>query len=150
MIQRIQTIYLLLVCVLMSLTLCSPLAILSGGEQIYLFNDCGFYLGTENVSPNWGVLTFAGLSAIMALVSIFLYKNRKKQMKIVNFNNLLIVLFYATFGVYFLYTSGRLNLSFLNVSFGIALPLVALVFNILAYLKIKADEKLVQSLNRIR
>ena len=150
MIQRIQTIYLLLVCVLMSLTLCSPLATLSGSEQLYLFNACGFYLGSENVSPTWGVLTFAGLSAVVALVSIFLYKNRKKQIKVVNLNSLLILLFYVTFGVYLIVSAGRLNLSFPKMSYGLALPLVALILNTLAYLKIKADEKLVQSLNRIR
>lgn len=151
MIQRIQTIYLLLVCALMTLTFFSPLATLSGGEQTYyILKACGIYEATANIAPTWGVLTFAGLSALLAFISIFLYKNRKKQMKIVNLNNILIVLFYITLGVYFFSISGKMGLSFLNVSYGIALPAVAFILNILATLKIKADEKLVQSLNRIR
>lgn len=150
MIQRIQTIYLLLVAILMTLTVFSPLATLVGNELVYSFNACGIYQGAENMSPTWGVLTFACLSAILALVSIFLYKNRKRQIKIVNWNSILIVLFYITVAVYYLSTANRLDLSFSNVSYGIALPVVALVLNVLAVTKIKADEKLVQSLNRIR
>lgn len=150
MIQRIQTVYLLLVTILMALTIFSPLGSLAGNEQIYIFNTCGLYLEGENVSPTWGILFFSALSAILAFVSIFMYKNRKKQMKLVGLNSLSIILFYITLGVYYFSISGGLNLSFLNISYGIALPIIALVFNILANSKIKADEKLVQSLNRIR
>lgn len=105
---------------------------------------------TDLLSATWGVIATACLSTLVALVSILLYKKRKLQIKLCNINVLLIILFYIAFAIYLYTEMELLHATFLRISYGIVLPLIALIFNILAAIKIKVDEKLVKSLDRIR
>lgn len=152
MIQRIQSVYLLLTAILMAVTVCSPLLILQVGEgAIGTFKCIGIYDEPfEPLYSTWGVLFFTVLSALLSFINIFLYKKRKVQMKVCNVVTLFVILFYVTIGVYFYTATSELGITGFTISYGIILPLIALIFNILACIKIKADEKLVQSLNRIR
>lgn len=150
MIQRIQTIYLLLVCILMALTVISPLIEMKDIENILNFKSCGIYFGKKNLYPTWGVSAFAALSSLIAFITIFCFKKRPLQLKLINLNTLLIILFYATLGAYFYFAQNKLGVSLLSVKYGIILPAIALIFNLLSMTKVKADEKLVKSLDRIR
>ncbi|MDR1883678.1 MAG: DUF4293 domain-containing protein [Prevotella sp.] len=151
MIQRIQSIFLLLAGALMGVTVFSPLLTLS--DSTGLLTD--FYsLGTGKLFdvqyPAWGVVFIAVLGALAALINIFLYKNRNLQIKAGILTSLLILFFYVTVYVYFGSYTGKYNLSFTGIRYGMALPFIALIFNVLAVLRIKKDEKLVKSLDRIR
>ncbi|MFV0470109.1 MAG: DUF4293 domain-containing protein, partial [Dysgonomonas sp.] len=151
MIQRIQSVYLLLVAVLMSVTVFSPLMVFSDSSGIVFLSEvAGITFKAVNQYPTWGVLIFAVLAAIFPFINIFLYKKRKLQIKLCNITTLLIVLFYITLGVYTFVAKGKLDFEFTSIQYGVILPLVALIFNFLAQRKIKADEKLVRSLDRIR
>lgn len=136
----------------MAVTVCSPLAVLQHPDGIYLLKSIGvIYLESfETEYPTWGIVSIAALSALLAFISIFLFKKRKLQMKLCNINTILIMLFYITFGTYLYTGMNALGVEFLSIKYGIILPLIALIFNILATIKIKADEKLVRSLDRIR
>ncbi|NDW10371.1 DUF4293 domain-containing protein [Dysgonomonas sp. 520] len=147
MIQRIQSIYLLLIVALMAATVFCPLFDFKDGFTVTAF---GVFFDGVNKFPTWGVLTFGLLTGLVAFVNIFMYKNRKRQLLFCNITTVLIILFYITFGVYMNAAIGKLNLEYLSVQYGIILPAIALVFNILAQVRIKADEKLVRSLDRIR
>ena len=96
------------------------------------------------------VVFFAGLSALLALINIFLYKKRKLQMKVGTLTSLLILFFYVTLYVYFNAYTVKYGLTFSSFQFGLILPVIALIFNVLAILRIKKDENLVKSLDRIR
>jgi drug/metabolite transporter (DMT)-like permease len=151
MIQRIQSVYLLLVALLMAATVFCPLLELTGeGEFSYIFSPLGIGQLFAVQYPTWGVVFFAGLSALFALVNIFLYKKRKLQMRVGTLTSLLILLFYITFYVYFNTYTAKYELTFSSFQFGLVLPIIALIFNILAILRIKKDENLVKSLDRIR
>ncbi len=152
MIQRIQTIFLLITAILMAVTVFSPLAELdgTGTDKNFIFYACGMVSAVGMSLRTWGVLTFAVLSTLVPLVNMFLYKNRKLQMKIGTATSLLIIAFYVTFYIYLNSLMMNHGLTLHGLQYGIVLPIIALVFNILAILRIKKDEKLVQSLNRIR
>ncbi|MDR0823704.1 MAG: DUF4293 domain-containing protein [Prevotella sp.] len=151
MIQRIQSVYLLLVVILMGVTTVSPLMELTGDSKLlYTFSSLGIGQLFAVQYPTWGVLFFAGLSALIAFINIFLYKKRKAQIKTGILISLLILFFYVTLYVYFQSYTAKYGLTFDKVQFGLALPIIALIFNILAIVRIKKDEKLVKSLDRIR
>lgn len=151
MIQRIQSIFLLLVAVLMGVTVTSPLlSFQDAHNNILLLESMGIYFESQQAYPTWGIISIAVLIAGIALVEIFSYKDRKKQMKMSAVNTILILLFYITVAVYTYFGQRTMGAVFYKVEYGIMLPFIALVFNVLAQVRIKKDEKLVRSLDRIR
>jgi len=149
MLQRIQTVYLALAFVMLALSLIFPLVSFDDGTVKLI--GYGFMKEGVNVYIPYGVFCVGGLSAFLALIEIFLYRNRKLQMRVVLINTFFILFYYVTIGVYANFVGiAKLGLTFDSVKIALMLPLIALIFNILAYLKIKADEKLIRSLDRIR
>jgi hypothetical protein len=136
MLQRIQTIYLLIS------------AGISGG-LIFLFqlwttiNETVFYAKDDILY----LALFLG-SAILALISIFKFKERKLQFVLGRLN---IILNFILLGL-FVYRS--LNLSGETVvsekGIGMLLPIFSIVFLVLANKAIKKDEDLVKSVDRLR
>lgn len=152
MIQRIQSVYLLIAAILMAVVVCTPLAVLIGAsDSFYLFKSMGVF---ENdltlVYPSWGIAVCAVISALISFVSIFLFKKRKLQIKMSYVSIVFIILFYAAFAAYLYTGQVALEAKFSKVEYGLALPAISLIVMVLALTKIKADERLVQSLNRIR
>lgn len=152
MIQRIQSVYLLLVALLMGATVFTPLAtfISTSVDGSIASNSIGIYTDQGYLSHTWGVLTFAALTTLLAFVNIFLYKKRKTQIKLCYFIFVFVLVFYGTLAVYTNVVINAQNLEFSNIGIGFILPIIALIFNFLALRKIKSDEKLVRSLDRIR
>ncbi len=136
MIQRIQTIYLLLV------------ALVSGLLPFWvnLWSDAN---GTEIYARNEIVVSalFFG-SAILALVAIVQFKNRKNQF-VLNRLNMILSLFLLGFFVYrSLNISGEISVS--EKGIGMLIPVFSIVFLVLANRAIKKDEDLVKSVDRLR
>lgn len=152
MIQRIQSVYLLIAAILMAVVVCMPLATLEGTtDNFYLFKSMGVFDDASILLfPSWGIIFSAIVSALSSFIAIFLFKKRKVQIKLCYVSLVFILLFYIAFASY-LYTGQiALETKFLRVEYGLALPAISLILLILALSKIKADERLVQSLNRIR
>jgi hypothetical protein len=83
---------------------------------------------------------------LAALITIFLYKNRKQQMRI-----LLIVLLASVVNIILLFLESRKFVAGEgNYDLTAAFALVVPIFLILAMRGIKKDEKLVKSLDRLR
>lgn len=153
MIQRIQSVYLLLVAILMGITAFSPLFVFGGSTGYFDFLSYGIIAQSADsivVKPTYGVVTMAGLSALLAFVNIFLYKKRKVQIRVGYLTSLLIVLFYVTLATYFYFIGNKYGEDLSGIYYGIVLPIIALIINMLAVYKVKKDEKLVRSLDRIR
>lgn len=152
MIQRIQSVYLLIAAILMAVVVCAPLAVLIGTpDSFYLFKTMGVFKdGSILVYPSWPIVVCAAVSALLSVVAIFLFKKRKVQIKMCYVSIAAIILFYAAFTYYLFAGQTALNTAFTKVEYGLALPAITLVLTVLALSKIKADERLVQSLNRIR
>lgn len=153
MIQRIQSIFLLLTTILMGATFVIPsLEITSEGLKFssILFNSLGIFDNSISYHA-WGAAIFCALSAIVAFLNIFLYNKRKLQIKLGLFTALLIAIYYVTAAFYINAFLGKITPEYsLNIQLGIIFPVLALIFDLLAVSRIKKDEKLVKSLDRIR
>jgi glucan phosphoethanolaminetransferase (alkaline phosphatase superfamily) len=154
MIQRKQTIYLFLAAVACIVCMCLPLGTLQlqgMGVEPVLYNMA--LVQTEGNSPTYNfaylpLFIALAIPAVVALVAIFLFKNRPLQARLCSFNLLLLLVWMALFAYYkyFQLTAiGELQQTWSSV-----LPFVAAVFNYLAYKGIKADERLVRAADRIR
>jgi hypothetical protein len=137
MIQRIQTVYLLIALVILgTLPFVFPLFTMSDGKEFHFMND-SFYT------------VLFGLSTTLTLISIMYFKKRQHQFVL---NRLTIILNLILLGL-FVYRSLNLSGETVQVSekgIGMFLPIVAIVFLALANRAIKKDEDLVKSADRLR
>ncbi|HAX94441.1 MAG TPA: hypothetical protein DCY25_10955 [Bacteroidales bacterium] len=155
MIQRIQSLYLLLTSIASVLFL--------SGNFLSFFNDSGSgifmnYRGIWMEEPG-GALQIREsqiiipivvlLIIILSVAAIFLYKNRKIQLKIA-----LAIIFLSAaltaLTAWVAYSAGEKYQAVLNPGIRTFLPLIILLFSILAFLGIRKDENLVRSYDRLR
>jgi len=136
MLQRIQTIYLTISAALLGvLYLWFPIIVSEEGTVV-VRNDEPIMLG----------LIFG--SILVSFISIFTYKKRKLQFVI---NRLNIILNFFLLGV-FVYRSLTLSGETLvsEKGIGVFLPIISIVFLVMANKAIKKDEDLVKSVDRLR
>lgn len=156
MIQRKQSVYLLIAFIAMVLNFIFPVATFGSGDlQItyYIYkvinsSNATVAIDTMILAPG---AAFAGVIALGSLITIFLYRNRILQAKIVR---MLVLFMLAHIGLLFFYSIPALEtLSDEQVNYdyvGISMPLVAFIMLILAVKGIMSDEKLVRSADRLR
>jgi hypothetical protein len=131
MIQRIQSIYLLVATIAMAL-ISFKVPVWTLNEQLFMAQD----------DTKMFILTVAG--ALLSLIGIFMFKNRKLQMKLIR----LIVLVEMVIGVRLFMVLQEFEVS-LNTNC-ILLLAFAFVALIMAYRGVKKDDDLVRSVDRIR
>lgn len=158
MIQRIQSVFLLLLALAMLSMLALPLWHKVDGltHQELTLTAFGFTATgmpePKGLGPIFLIASFAIASAVTAVREIFLFRNRFGQLKLGMLNLLFIM---ATFGLQFYFSNkgeALLNPK-LEGSFQPAfyLPTIALMLNLLANRFIRSDEKLVRnSYDRLR
>lgn len=150
MLQRIQSVYLILAAAAMLISVTLPLASFYFNTEEVLFEAMGIYLNGELTDSTWGLFVIGLMSSIAALITIFLYKNRILQIRLSIFNIVLMIGFYLYFGFIMYRVYPVENLEFSKVGFGAIMPIVSIILTILAIRKIGADEALIRSLNRLR
>jgi hypothetical protein len=137
MIQRIQTVYLIIALVILgALPFVFPLFTMSDGKELRFMSDSLYTV-------------IFGLSTALTLISILYFKKRQHQFVL---NRLTIILNLILLGL-FVYRSLNLSGEAIKVSekgIGMFLPIVAIVFLALANRAIKKDEDLVKSADRLR
>ncbi len=136
MIQRIQSIYLMLVVLLGALLpFWLALWVDNSGDVVFAKNELAVSLA------------FYG-SAVLAILAIFRFKDRKSQF-VLNRLNMILNLFLLGFFVYrSLNLSGEALVS--EKGIGMLIPVFSIVFLVLANRAIKKDEDLVKSVDRLR
>ncbi len=155
MIQRIQTLYLLLAAAMMSLTLFLPLAtIVYGGNELVL--KAFTVSGVEGIGmplPIYLGLLLAATTALL-LVIIFMFKKRLVQIRLCVSAIVLLLGSAALIALYCyrLYSLlAELNYDkIITIGFASLMPIVAIIPVALAIRGIARDEALVRSLDRIR
>jgi len=136
MLQRIQTVYLLLAtAVSAGLIFVVNLWTTETGTMVFA-QDSLLYLGL-----------FLG-SALLSLISIFMFKNRQLQFVLGRLNIILNFILLGFFVYQSLNLSGETAVS--EKGIGMLLPLVSIVLLVLANKAIKKDEDLVKSVDRLR
>ena len=150
MLQRIQTVYLLLASICMVVSLLTHLAVFSFGGEIVRFEAMGFYMNQEIIFSTWGLFVIGNISAILSVGIVFLYKKRMLQIRLAAMNIFIILGYYGLIGLYIYNRNPEFNSQFESIGVGMVMPFVAMVLTYLAIRKIGADEALIRSLNRIR
>lgn len=96
-----------------------------------------------------GFAVILTLAMLLSAACIFLYNNRKQQMRGVKWTTYLQIAAFG-WGIGILFSLGGFGTFLWDESLGVLLLLTALIFQVLAYRNIKKDEELVQSMDRIR
>lgn len=148
MIQRIQSLYLLLaVIALGALFFPASFGDLNPGsaiERSQALADNTLNLEDSNLSM---ISTFAGIALFLA--AIFLFKNRRLQTRIVAVSMLAALLVFLGAAWLFMDNS-KLAGNDLAPGLGLGSPVIAILFGWLANRAIRKDENLVRSMDRLR
>lgn len=135
MIQRIQSVYLLLVALLAALVPIWFELWVSQGEAVYAYDH------------SWIKYLFIGM-AVLAVLSLIRYRDRKQQFVLNRLNLLLNLILLGVFVYQSLNLSGETAVS--EKGIGMLIPIFSIVFLVLANKAIKKDEDLVKSVDRLR
>jgi hypothetical protein len=138
MIQRIQTVYLILTFLVTGVIMFFvPLWTLNNGKAFYFMQD-QFYT------------ILLGLSTMLSVISIISYKKRQNQFVMGRLNIILNLILLGLFVYRSLNLSGDTTTVVSEKGIGMFLPIVAIVLLVLANKAIKKDEDLVKSVDRLR
>lgn len=157
MIQRIQSVYLLLAGLVLAFSFCTPQIYFTiDGVLFATLTACGINAanvvaetGATVISVPWGVVVFMSLGALLAFVSLFMYKNRKRQIKLINLMLLSIVLVYIS-DIAYAYAFDAHHNTNMQGAWGVILPFAAYVLGWFARRAVRKDEELVRAADRIR
>lgn len=154
MIQRIQSIYLLLTIIFSVLFLQRELINFfnaNGGEIVVNASGITSLANTSAVEEIRSILLtiLLYLIPVISLITIFLYKKRKLQLRFTVSLILLIVILILTLVYYTYSVTSKFNA---EISFRLKLvyPFVMLMCSFLAYRGIRKDEDIVKSYDRLR
>lgn len=157
MIQRIQSVYMLLSVVACVVCLASPVGVFTAttGEEANLYN---LWLSVFNGSTGevvhkltpW-VAGFAllALAATFTLLNIFIYTRRTLQMRTLLWCMFVLVGYYIVDGIFVWRLCQEHGFNFRPTVFA-ALPLVSLILDYMAFASVRKDDDLVKSLERLR
>lgn len=152
MIQRIQSIWLLLAAITIGCLMFLPTVTSSFNTNQYQVLATGLYqkTATQSLQIKAFLPLFIGTLAviIICLVNIFNYKNRLSQKRITRVSMVFIIGLSFWFSQYAKQIPGGIT----NANFGIGLflPIIALFFCVLALKGINNDEKLIKAADRLR
>jgi len=157
MIQRIQTVYLILVAVLMTLAAVLPVAEYFDVAKNIVYqldmrgfvqlNPDGTFLSAISTNP---VTFIFGIILVVTIMTIFKYKNRKQQFRLCTINFLLILIYTIVLAVVIFVGKNKLVGTELTLKIPAVFSIVALILNYLAMRGIAKDENLVKSMDRLR
>jgi len=159
MIQRVQSVFLLLVAIAMVTSTLSPIWLQVDPMQTQSMEMTAWYTTVKDI-PQQNIISKTGniyigilalLTTAIAIFSLLQYKNRKKQL-LLNMVNALLMGLTLGFAVYTSYKAnenfnpavgGAFLIGFYSIVFGLILNLIANRF-------IRKDEMLIRSVDRIR
>ena len=161
MIQRIQSIYLFIVCVMSIVALfCNIGSYTVNGVTVADFTN--FSLSTygdfskyHSAGP-WALGVLLIVVSFLSLISIMLYTKRMRQLRLTIISSILLVGYILTYAFFAYIYCEKLQMfqNGADVSFRLSIigciPAISLILNILAIHGIRKDEALVRSLDRIR
>ena len=136
MLQRIQTVYLFLAAIVsLGLIFVFYLWENSVGETVYAEDELMVFIMFLS-------------SGALSLISIFMFRNRKLQFVLGRLNIILNFFLLGLFVYWLLNVPGEKDIS--EKGIGMLLPVISIVFLVLANKAIKKDEALVKSVDRLR
>lgn len=157
MIQRIQTVYLLLSGLLMLVPIFLPLVaiVAPDGGMVYEMTAAGVTVAGDieigTVYPTWALFGLNILIVLLSLYAIFLYKKRRLQMRMTMFNLILKAGFYGLLVLYVVQFQGTLEVvSEVSLRLWTAAPLVCMFLDYFAHRGIAIDDRTIRYMDRLR
>lgn len=154
--QRIQTLYFVLVVLLMTAAVLLPnaeffsstsnLSYLLDARGLLELNAEGEAVKTIGTNP---LIYLFGIIFFLATYSIFGFKNRKRQFRLATINFILILIYSLVLAGYIYFVMNKLEASF-TLKYPVVFSVIALIFNYLGMRGVMKDEKLVKSIDRLR
>jgi len=154
MIQRIQTIYLLIVAILIGILYFFPIAsfVVEQDMSMYNLSVKGLIPDVAGAKPLFRALPliiFISVIIITSTITIALYKRRMFQIRLCIIN-IILLLGLQIFMFYFVSVSKHQLGSSTSFSLIFVFPIISAVLNYLAIRRIAKDESLVRSMDRLR
>jgi CDP-diglyceride synthetase len=149
MLQRIQTVFLLIALVLQALVLFQPLAYLQVNDTTFYEIYARGYLFNNQIQHSYVLLLACALSFLLTLVIIFLFKKRIVQMRLAIYNFILLIAMQGVFAYVIYGTASNISAE-IYLQYASILPVISAMLHILAFRYIKRDEELVKAADRIR
>ena len=149
MIQRIQSVYLLAVMILMIICMCNPIgSIIANTNEISTFTNLCITMpdGSHDYAP-WALFAILLIVSVLSLVTIFLFKKRMLQIRLIIFSSVMLIGYYLALVAYIFMLADETTFS---ASWTICLPFISIILNWLAIRGIGADEALVKAYDRLR
>lgn len=152
MIQRIQSLYMFIVTVLMAVTVFLPFFTIhaSDGTELYIS-----FRGLAAEGWHWTATTgcLGILTAVIGLLSlgcIFLFNNRRFQVRILIFNMLLCLGWYALLAIAATHAVAATPAAGWTINVAACFPLVSIILTWLAMRGVLKDEARVRAADRLR
>lgn len=156
MIQRKQSVYLLLVAVLMSWMLIRPYAeitLISGRMLIFhspVIRNYSTPHDYDYFRYTIPLVFLVFLTGVLNFVNIFLFSRRILQIRLCVISAVLLVVVLLTMLYYYFNVLNSVEHTLHIFRVAAIFPIIAIIFNFLAYRAIHQDEMLVKSYDRIR
>lgn len=148
MIQRIQTIYLLIATGAIITQFFAPILKSSQSAISGLYQDAQAFAREDQIST-----LLLGVTGLVAIISLLLFRNRKAQKQLIIGTIILLI----AGNIYTAYTMSAptreitmLSHATIFPGLGSFMPLISLIALILAYRGVNKDEKIVKSMDRLR
>ena len=147
-IQRIQSLYLLIAVILMAVFAFFPALTfeLGGREFVYGALEAG-KVGVTHIDPLMLMLVI--LICFLALIDIFLYKNLQRQMTVCFVDIIIGLAMLIAIGIQAYVVSGKEGLT-LNWQWYLILPVLSIIFLMLAHKAMSRDKKMLRDADRLR
>lgn len=151
-IQRWQSVFLLIAAIAMALFCFMPTVNFITADSIYTMTSCGISAADGScVQCSMVYFIVNCLIALLTFIIIFLFKDLKRQMKMTVISMLLTIASIATFAILTKMAATDLAASSTELLYGkLALPIITLLGQWLAYRGMARDRKKLASYDRIR
>lgn len=151
-IQRWQSVFLLIAAIAMALFCFMPAVRFTTPDGIFTMTSCGISAADGTcVQCSIIYVIVNSLIALLTFITIFLFKDLKLQMKITGISLLLTITSIITFIILTKMSSANLAASTIELLYGkLALPVITLLGQWLAYRGMARDRKKLASYDRIR
>ncbi len=147
MIQRIQTLYMLASTILLGLLFILPFAEIEMNQAFFEFNAWGISGEQEAFKNGWSIALLLGISTVLHLITIFLFKKRILQVRLMVFA---ILISLGLLGLLFFFVHQSFDGATISYKIPIVFPLVIVILDYLAIRSIGKDIALLRSTDRIR
>lgn len=146
--QRIQSVYLLIAVILMVVFAFFPALTFQLGDREFVYGalEAG-KVGVTHIDPLMLMLVI--LISLLALMDIFLYKNLQRQMTVCFVDIIIGLAMLIAIGIQ-AYVVGNREGVIVNWQYYLAMPVLAIIFLMLAHHAMSRDKKTLRDADRLR